>query len=47
MVVIGQRTRTMLGAAADVRDLGEPDLKGKSAVGRIYELGRLEAPGDP
>ena len=41
-VVIGQRTRNMLGDAARVRDLGEPELKGKSAVGKIYELVRLE-----
>ena len=46
-VVIGQRTRTMLGGAAHVRDLGEPELKGKSAVGRIYELLGLEARGVP
>jgi class 3 adenylate cyclase len=37
-VVIGERTREMLGGAADVRDLGRPELKGKSAVGTIYEL---------
>jgi class 3 adenylate cyclase len=42
-VVIGERTRNMLGDAAHVRDLGEPQLKGKSAVGRIYELVDLEA----
>ncbi|HEX6658604.1 MAG TPA: adenylate/guanylate cyclase domain-containing protein [Ilumatobacter sp.] len=42
-VVIGERTRTMLGKAAQVRDLGEPELKGKSAVGRIYELVGLDA----
>lgn len=41
-VVIGERTRKMLGGAAHVRDLGEPQLKGKSAVGNIYELVRLE-----
>jgi class 3 adenylate cyclase len=44
-VVIGQRTRNMLGDAAQVRDLGEPNLKGKSAVGKIYELVGLEAGG--
>ena len=37
-VVIGERTRELLGDSAHVRDLGEPQLKGKSAVGRIYEL---------
>lgn len=37
-VVIGERTRTRLGGAANVRDLGEPQLKGKVAVGKIYEL---------
>ena len=42
-VVIGQRTRNMLGGAAQVRDLGEPELKGKSTVGKIYELVHLEA----
>lgn len=41
-VVIGERTRNTLGAAAHVHDLGEPELKGKSAVGKIYELVRLE-----
>jgi class 3 adenylate cyclase len=46
-VVIGERTRNMLGAAAQVRDLGEPELKGKSTVGRIYELTSLDAAGDP
>ena len=44
-VVIGQRTRNMLGDAAHVRDLGEPKLKGKSAVGKIYELVGLEGGG--
>ena len=42
-VVISERTRSMLGGAAHVRDLGEPELKGKSAVGNIYELVDLEA----
>jgi class 3 adenylate cyclase len=37
-VVIGERTREMLGGAADVRDLGRPELKGKSVVGTIFEL---------
>ena len=46
-VVIGERTRKMLGDAAHVRDLGEPELKGKSAVGKIYELIRLETRGVP
>jgi class 3 adenylate cyclase len=41
-VVVGERTQKMLGGAAHVRDLGEPELKGKSAVGNIYELVRLE-----
>jgi class 3 adenylate cyclase len=44
-VVMGERTRTMVGDAAEVRDLGEPDLKGKIAVGKIYELVGLEAAG--
>jgi class 3 adenylate cyclase len=44
-VVIGERTRNILGGAAHVRDLGEPQLKGKSAVGKIYELMSLEAGG--
>lgn len=41
-VVIAESTRKALGRAAHVRDLGEPKLKGKSAVGTIYELIRLE-----
>ncbi|MGH2444733.1 MAG: adenylate/guanylate cyclase domain-containing protein [Candidatus Limnocylindria bacterium] len=42
-VVIADRTRSALGHAAQVRDLGEPPLKGKTTVGRIYELVALEA----
>ena len=45
--MISQRTRNVLGEAARVHDLGEPELKGKSVVGKIYELVRLEAPGVP
>lgn len=41
-VVIAEPTRKALGGEAHVRDLGEPELKGKSAVGKIYELVRLE-----
>jgi class 3 adenylate cyclase len=37
-VVIGQRTRDLLGDAADVRPLGEPQIKGKSLHVRVYEL---------
>jgi class 3 adenylate cyclase len=44
-VVIGERTRRLLGRTAHVRDLGEPKLKGKSAVGMVYELERLEPRG--
>ena len=44
-VVMGERTRSMLDGAARVRDLGEPELKGKSAVGRIYELVDLDPRG--
>jgi class 3 adenylate cyclase len=44
-VVIGERTRSMLGGAARVRDLGEPELKGKRVVGKIYELVDLDPAG--
>lgn len=37
-VVIGEPTRAALGPAGQVRDLGEPVLKGRTGVGTIYEL---------
>jgi class 3 adenylate cyclase len=37
-VVIGERTRDLLGDAADVRPLGEPELKGKSLHVKVYQL---------
>lgn len=37
-VVIGERTKDLLGGAADVRPLGEPELKGKSVHVKVYEL---------
>lgn len=42
-VVMADATRKLLGSAAQVRDLGEPELKGKTAVGTIYELVGLDA----
>jgi class 3 adenylate cyclase len=37
-VVLGERTRELLGDAADVRPLGAPNLKGKSVPVEIFEL---------
>ncbi|HEX5040437.1 MAG TPA: adenylate/guanylate cyclase domain-containing protein [Candidatus Limnocylindria bacterium] len=37
-IVIGPRTRELIGDSAKVRDLGEHQLKGKAATVRLYEL---------
>ena len=37
-IVIGQRTRELLGGGAEVRSLGTPELKGKSLPVGAYEL---------
>jgi class 3 adenylate cyclase len=37
-VVVGERTFELLGDLADVRPLGQPELKGKSVPVRVYEL---------
>lgn len=37
-VVIGQRTRFLLGESAQVRPLGRPELKGKSESVEVFEL---------
>ncbi len=37
-VVIGERTRHLLGAQAKVRPLGSPELKGKKEVVQLFEL---------
>ncbi len=37
-IVIGPRTRELLGEKATVRDLGPHELKGKAATVRLYEL---------
>ncbi|HET8776084.1 MAG TPA: adenylate/guanylate cyclase domain-containing protein [Candidatus Limnocylindria bacterium] len=37
-IVIGPRTRELIGDAATVRDLGEHQLKGKAATVHLYEL---------
>jgi class 3 adenylate cyclase len=37
-IVIGPRTRELLGEAAKVRDLGPRELKGKAAPVQLYEL---------
>ncbi len=37
-IVIGPRTRELIGEAARVRDLGEHELKGKTATIHLYEL---------
>jgi class 3 adenylate cyclase len=37
-IVIGPRTRELLGEAATVRDLGLHELKGKAAPVQLYEL---------
>lgn len=37
-IIIGPRTRELIGDAATVRDLGEHQLKGKAATVHLYEL---------
>jgi class 3 adenylate cyclase len=45
-VVIGQRTRELLGPTAQIRALGAPELKGKSVSTPAYELlGLIEEAG--
>ncbi|HET7676705.1 MAG TPA: adenylate/guanylate cyclase domain-containing protein [Candidatus Limnocylindrales bacterium] len=44
-IVMGQRTRELLGDAAQVRELGAVQLKGKTAAGRVYELMDVRRPG--
>lgn len=43
-VVIGERTRELLGDLADVRPLGAQELKGKTSPVRCYELVSLREP---
>lgn len=43
-VVIGPRTRELVGEAAEIRALGPVDLKGKSAPTAVYELVGLRDP---
>jgi class 3 adenylate cyclase len=45
-IVIGERTRELLGELAVVRPLGTPELKGKSPV-PVYELLDLREEPDP
>ena len=42
-IVIGERTRELLGDAAEVRLLGEPALKGRSIAEKVYELVSLRS----
>jgi class 3 adenylate cyclase len=43
-VVVGERTRELLGSAAEVRPLAAIELKGKSAPVRAYELLAVRQP---
>jgi class 3 adenylate cyclase len=43
-IVVGERTRDILGSAAEIRTLGEVELKGKSTPVRVYQLLTVREP---